>query len=120
VIFSKSLKIEKSASIESGYNFEDGRSRGDPANSGGSVYIMAQNIEIEGKISANGQSSESNRNGPGAGGRILLHNYCWADGDNHVYDFTTSALEALPGERKLGSEYRKYSSLLQAENGCKV
>jgi len=117
MIFSKTILILQGSSISAGYDQTDGRSRGDPANSGGSIYIINQHMVIEGEISSNGQSVAHSNDGPGSGGRILIHNYCWDSDDEYTYDFSHSDINAEPGLRNLPVELQNYSEILEAETG---
>ena len=116
LIVSKNLLLDKGSRIQGGYSDEY---KGTPASSGGSVSIITSNISSQGKISANGQSSDKDISGEGGGGRISLYKICWFSQGNSGYNFNNTMLEAIAGKRGdvQKDTLKQYGSYIYAQNG---
>lgn len=125
-ILCKKLEVIRSSFIRSGYPMTD-QLTGVPSNSGGSIYLIYKDILIsqDSEISANGQTSDDYRSGAGSGGRIFLHNYCWAEEEEELspnYNFQVGRVMASAGFRSglnnLNLE-REMLERIKAEEGSK-
>lgn len=121
-IISGTLQLTKDSKIIGGYSDEY---KGTPASSGGSVALIVSNAVLEGKITANGQSSDKEESGEGGGGRISLYKVCWyMNSSNQKYPFSPSVFEAYPGKREefkepLKTELKDFMGYIKAEPGSK-
>lgn len=120
-IIVRDFYLQKLSKVQSGYTDEY---KGTPASSGGSVSIIALNMLIEGKITANGQSAEKELSGEGGGGRISFYKICWHDANiTSGYGFDGMAFEASAGKaarmsnESLEKLLRPHWSKIRAENG---
>jgi hypothetical protein len=118
--------LDKDSKVQAGYSDEY---KGSPASSGGSCSILAYNLTIQGKISANGQSSDKEMAGEGGGGRISFYKVCWfqqnRNSPSSTFNFTWNSFEALAGKRpdfnsSFKSTIEPYLDYITAQNGSKI
>lgn len=97
--------------------------KGTPASSGGSVALIVEKAQLEGKITANGQSSDKEESGEGGGGRISFYKVCWyKTASDQSLTFNPSIFEAFPGKREefkepLKTELKDFLNYIKAEPG---
>lgn len=121
-IISGELNLSKDSKIVGGYTDEY---KGTPASSGGSVALIVKDAFLEGKISANGLSSDKEDSGEGGGGRISFYRVCWYNYSiPQISTFSPSVFEANPGKRDdfkepLKTELKDYLSYIRAESGSR-
>lgn len=117
------FNLSKDSKILGGYTDEY---KGTPASSGGSVALILRKANMEGKITANGQSSDKEESGEGGGGRISFYKVCWYNTSvDHQFTFGLSTFEANAGKREdfkepLKSELKDYLGYIKAEPGSNV
>ena len=124
-IISDVFYLSADSKIFGGYTEEY---KGTPASSGGSVSIIGKNITLNGRITANGQSTDKDVSGEGGGGRISLYKVCWWNSSNiasQQYSFSTNVFEVAAGRRpEIGNEIlrndlKEYMSFIRAESGSR-
>lgn len=121
-IIVNSFTLDKDSKVQAGYSEEY---KSSPASSGGSAAIIAYNLTILGKISANGQSSDKEMAGEGGGGRISFYKVCWFENNPNTFNFTMNSFEALAGKRpEFNSSFKPvvapYLDYIYAQNGSKI
>lgn len=125
-IISDSFYLGTDSKIFGGYSEEY---KGTPASSGGSVSIIAKNLTLLGRVTANGQSTDKDVSGEGGGGRISLYKVCWWNPNNtasHSYDFKDVVFEAAAGKRPeisnetLRRNLSEYMNFIRGEKGSKI
>lgn len=121
-IITGKLFLDSDSAIEGGYSEE--YKEAFSSSSGGSVSLVLAQANIQGKVTANGQSSQKEIDGEGGGGRISLYMVCWRNVRSHsdiagIYNFSSSTFSVSPGKRPPFSspELTKISTLIQAEKG---
>lgn len=120
-IIVNSFTLDKDSKVQAGYSEEYKNS---PASSGGSASIIAYNLTIQGKISANGQSSDRDLAGEGGGGRISFYKVCWSENNQSTFNFNMNSFEASAGKRpEFNSTFKStmsaYLDYIYAQNGSK-
>lgn len=121
-IIVNSFTLDKDSKVQAGYSEEY---KSSPASSGGSASIIAYNLTVLGKISANGQSSDKDMAGEGGGGRISFYKVCWFENNESTFNFTMNSFEALAGKRpdfnsSFKSTVAPYLDYIYAQNGSKL
>lgn len=122
-VISGKLELSKDSKIVGGYSDEY---KGTPASSGGSVALIVKEALLEGKISANGQSSDKEESGEGGGGRISFYKVCWYSTTAvQNFSFSSNVFEAFPGKREefkepLKTDLKDFLGYIKAEAGSNL